>query len=246
MKSPRSRSIGLVVDPSGGDPPCPASGTATLSPLTLDEGGTGTTITYANCRDNLSGTLAVVLYNSTGAVTGSFDVTFNNAVLTIVEPAARGRGPLLSIACNQTSQQQCYVTKLSGDGVSDSMLLVPDCTSSAVGAMVVSSCPTAGLVGCCTLEAGTITGILTEICYYSGPQLCRSRLAPPTATTGAPRNSLTRVYTPARCLFVKLSALSQGHRTTGWSPTAARTVTPPLVVFCATSGERRALVMKTS
>ena len=76
-------------------------------------------------------------------------------------------GPL-SIACNQPAEKQCYVAKLSGNGVSDSSMLASDCTTSASDATVVSSCPTSGLVGCCTLEAGTITGILTEICYYMG------------------------------------------------------------------------------
>ncbi len=63
------------------------------------------------------------------------------------------------IAASQTSDQGC----LMYTGVASSSVSSAESACTSSGGTVVSSCPTANLVGCCTTTAASYTD---EACYY--------------------------------------------------------------------------------
>jgi hypothetical protein len=79
-----------------------------------------------------------------------------------------GSGSGATVVCLESSM--CTISTFSGILVSGAGEQATACTKN--GGQVVTSCPTAKLVGCCTI---TTPDIVNDVCYYTGTEAAQAK-----------------------------------------------------------------------
>jgi hypothetical protein len=69
----------------------------------------------------------------------------------------------ITVTCNKPSDKECLVLDFMGLGTLAAQQAQKNC--SMTGGMLVSSCSSTGLIGCCSLPT---PDVLTDTCYYGG------------------------------------------------------------------------------